>query len=93
MRLILAIISFINIVDAFNLPIKSRLFSQINNGASKTRSNTIKMVSVPHGGVLVNTMVKDNEIKNELISSCDYEVQHIVHNYFKRRNMMIYLNL
>jgi len=33
------------------------------------------MVSVPHGGKLINTMVFDNAVKNELTSSCDYEVE------------------
>jgi len=33
------------------------------------------MVNTPHGGKLINTMVTDNSKRNELIASCDLEVQ------------------
>eukprot|EP01035_Chromulina_nebulosa_P018411 gene18411-24114_t len=33
------------------------------------------MISVPHGGKLVNSLIKDNELKNEWISSCSFELE------------------
>jgi len=35
----------------------------------------LSMVNTPHGGKLINTMVTDNSKRNELIASCDLEVQ------------------
>lgn len=75
MKFVFAIISLINTISAFKpLSIKTRLIFNQVNGVVRSRLNDLQMVSVPHGGSLVNTMVKESEVKNELIASCDYEV-------------------
>lgn len=42
---------------------------------SFTRSNTAKYVNTPHGGVLVNTLLKTDAEKNEVIRSADFELE------------------
>lgn len=39
-----------------------------------SRGRSMAMIAEPHGGSLVNTMVKGCQAKNALISSCDFEV-------------------
>eukprot|EP01036_Dinobryon_divergens_P029684 gene29684-38813_t len=46
-----------------------------SQGFSGLRSTSLQMVSTPHGGKLVNTMVVDNSQKNDLIASCDIEAE------------------
>lgn len=41
---------------------------------NQRQSNKLLMINEPHGGKLINTMVHDNAKKNEIISSCDFEV-------------------
>ena len=36
---------------------------------------SLRMINDPHGGKLVNTMVKGCDAKNELIRSCNFEVE------------------
>lgn len=31
--------------------------------------------AVPHGGKLVNTMIKDNQAKNDAMSACNFAVE------------------
>lgn len=49
------------------LSVKTKMMSRI------TRSN-LQMISQPHGGKLVNTMVHDEAQKNDLIRQCDFEL-------------------
>jgi len=40
----------------------------------QVQRNGLQMINAPHGGQLINTMVKGCAAKNELISSCHFEV-------------------
>lgn len=31
--------------------------------------------AIPHGGHLINTMIKDNQMKNDAMTSCDFAVE------------------
>ena len=41
------------------------------------KSLSLKMVSehVPHGGKLINTMINDNQLKNDAMSACNFAVE------------------
>lgn len=41
------------------------------------RTSSLQMASeaVPHGGKLVNTMIKDNQAKNDAMSACNFAVE------------------
>lgn len=40
-----------------------------------SRLNTLSMINEPHGGKLVNTMLKDESAKNDAVKSCDFEME------------------
>ena len=47
----------------------------VNNNQRKFDQSPLYMVAQPHGGLLVNTMIKDNLKKNELIATCDLDFE------------------
>lgn len=40
----------------------------------KPNSSRLSMISTPHGGQLINTLVHDNHVKKQLMNSCDFEL-------------------
>lgn len=48
--------------------------SSLVSSATRFGRHQLSMISEPHGGKLINTVVNDRAKQNELISSCDFEV-------------------
>lgn len=57
------------------LPMVMSFQMPINLQRSHVSRFSLKMVAPPHGGKLINTMITDNSAKNQLMQTCDLEVQ------------------
>lgn len=56
-------------------PSKVRIQSSSRSIIRNTVKSHLQMISTPHGGKLINTMLTSETAKNELISACDFEVE------------------
>ena len=50
---------------------------QISTSSRVLRTSSLQMASeaVPHGGKLVNTMITDNQLKNDAMTACNFAVE------------------
>jgi len=73
---ILALFAVLCVAAAFNMK-PAGMFARSSQLAKSApqHGNRLMMISTPHGGKLVNTMVTDPAKKTELIASCDLEVE------------------
>jgi ATP sulfurylase len=50
---------------------------QISTSSRGLRTSSLQMASeaIPHGGKLVNTMITDNQLKNDAMTACNFAVE------------------
>jgi sulfate adenylyltransferase len=65
------VLVLVSSVCAFR-PVAMRTSNRI---ATRTGASGLSMISEPHGGTLVNTLLKDDAAKKSEIASCDFEVE------------------
>lgn len=67
-------VCFYIVVSSFSLTNQKFIQNKVFNTLKNVKGQ-IEMLSVPHGGKLVNTMLKTEEEKNSFISSCNFELE------------------
>ena len=75
MIIILLLLAIIVVVSAFSGSILHPPKLQLHNRLPASRLSSLSMVSVPHGGKLINTLVKNEAEKATLIKSADFEIE------------------
>ncbi|KAJ1424057.1 PUA-like domain-containing protein, partial [Ochromonadaceae sp. CCMP2298] len=71
---ILAAIAVISSTSAFTMS-PNMLARSGKLVAPRATNSRLMMVSTPHGGKLINTMVTDSSKKNEIMAACDFEME------------------
>mmetsp|Transcript_19342 Transcript_19342/g.43699 ORF Transcript_19342/g.43699 Transcript_19342/m.43699 type:complete len:431 (+) Transcript_19342:87-1379(+) len=71
---ILAAVAVISSTSAFTMS-PNMLARSAKIVAPRATNNRLMMVSTPHGGKLINTMVTDASEKQQAIASCDFEME------------------
>lgn len=69
-------ISFVTFMNSFKLNVRQNILGvrTLKPQVRGSSARSLQMLAEPHGGKLVNTMIHGCSKKNELISSCDFEV-------------------
>jgi len=62
------------LVQYFNVRMFMQFALASRHVTQRIGSKGLQMVSKPHGGTLINTMVHDNNIKNALMRECHFEL-------------------
>ena len=75
--LLLIALIFVIKIDGFSIKGVSNRYQNVKNTFSTSRYGrfrSMKMLAEPHGGNLINTMIKSTEEKNNLLTAVDLEV-------------------
>lgn len=74
MLALVSLVLFANVANSFVVRMPAMHQTTSLQQQRRHMGHQLSMISAPHGGKLVNTMVKEVSKQNELISSCDMEV-------------------